>query len=111
MPNKSTTQLAALLNSTYKTPVSTTTVKRQLRDAGLLGRDAAKINTMQMYLLVKWLTGVLGLAGTGWPTSGCRLWLALNRQREMDVRERENSAKFDIVQSFRCLTLVNFLPW
>jgi transposase len=31
-------QLAASLNSTYKTPVSTSTVKRQLRDAGLLGR-------------------------------------------------------------------------
>ena len=30
-------QLAASLNSTYKTPVSTSTVKRRLRDAGLLG--------------------------------------------------------------------------
>ena len=31
-------QLAALLNSTCKTPVSTSTVKRRLRDAGLLSR-------------------------------------------------------------------------
>ena len=31
-------QLAASLNSTRKTPVSTSTVKRWLRDAGLLGR-------------------------------------------------------------------------
>ena len=31
-------QLAASLNSTRKTPVSTSTVKRRLRDAGLLGR-------------------------------------------------------------------------
>uniref|UniRef100_A0A674B129 Protein phosphatase 4, regulatory subunit 4 n=1 Tax=Salmo trutta TaxID=8032 RepID=A0A674B129_SALTR len=31
-------QLAASLNSTHKTPVSTLTVKRRLRDAGLLGR-------------------------------------------------------------------------
>jgi hypothetical protein len=35
-------QLAALLNSTHKTPVSTSTVKRHLRDAGLLGRVAKK---------------------------------------------------------------------
>ena len=31
-------QLAASLNSTHKTPVSTSTVKRRLQDAGLLGR-------------------------------------------------------------------------
>ena len=31
-------QLAASLNSTRKTPVSMSTVKRRLRDAGLLGR-------------------------------------------------------------------------
>ncbi|MGJ0280783.1 hypothetical protein ACQUZE_08830, partial [Streptococcus pyogenes] len=31
-------QLAASVNSTRKTPVSTSTVKRRLRDAGLLGR-------------------------------------------------------------------------
>ena len=35
-------QLAASLNSTCKTEVSTSTVKRQLRDAGLLGRVAKK---------------------------------------------------------------------
>ena len=35
-------QLAASLNSTRKTPVSTSTVKRRLRDAGLLGRVAKK---------------------------------------------------------------------
>ena len=35
-------QLAASLNGTRKTPVSTSTVKRQLRDAGLLGRAAKK---------------------------------------------------------------------
>ena len=35
-------QLAASLNSAHKTPVSTSTVKRQLRDAGLLGRVAKK---------------------------------------------------------------------
>jgi transposase len=35
-------QLAASLNSTCKTPVSTSTVKRQLRDAGLLGEVAKK---------------------------------------------------------------------
>ena len=35
-------QMAASLNSTRKTPVSTSTVKRQLRDAGLLGRGAKK---------------------------------------------------------------------
>ena len=35
-------QLAASVNSTRKTPVSTSTVKRQLRDAGLLGRVAKK---------------------------------------------------------------------
>jgi transposase len=35
-------QLAASLNSTHKTPVSKSTVKRQLRDAGLLGRVALK---------------------------------------------------------------------
>ena len=34
----SSPQLAASLNSTRKTPVSTSTVKRRLRDAGLLGR-------------------------------------------------------------------------
>ena len=33
-------QLAASLNSIRKTPVSTSTVKRQLQDAGLLGRVA-----------------------------------------------------------------------
>ena len=32
-------QLAASLNNTRKTPVSMSTVKRRLRDAGLLGRD------------------------------------------------------------------------
>ncbi|XP_064872775.1 PDZ and LIM domain protein 7-like, partial [Oncorhynchus nerka] len=31
-------QVAASLNSTRKTPISTSTVKRRLRDAGLLGR-------------------------------------------------------------------------
>ena len=35
-------QLAASLNSTCKTPASTSTVKRQLRDAGLLDRVAKK---------------------------------------------------------------------
>ena len=35
-------QLAASLNSTHKTPVSTSKVKRRLRDAGLLGRVAKK---------------------------------------------------------------------
>ena len=35
-------QLAASLNSTRKTPVSTVTVKRRLHDAGLLGRVAKK---------------------------------------------------------------------
>ncbi|XP_076841034.1 uncharacterized protein LOC143485475 [Brachyhypopomus gauderio] len=35
-------QLAASLNSTRKTPVSTSTVKRRLRDAGLQGRVAKK---------------------------------------------------------------------
>ena len=35
-------QLAASLNGTRKTPVSTSTVKRQLRDAGLLGRVTKK---------------------------------------------------------------------
>jgi hypothetical protein len=35
-------QLAASLNCIRKTPVSTSTVKRQLRDAGLLGRVAMK---------------------------------------------------------------------
>ena len=35
-------QLAASLNGTCKTPVSTSTVKRRLRDAGLLGRVAKK---------------------------------------------------------------------
>ena len=35
-------QLAASLNSTRKTPVSTSTVKRRLRDAGFLGRVAKK---------------------------------------------------------------------
>jgi transposase len=35
-------QLAASLNSTHKTPVSTSTVKSRLRDAGLLGRVAKK---------------------------------------------------------------------
>ena len=35
-------QLAASLNSTSETPVSTSTVKRQLRDAGILGRVAKK---------------------------------------------------------------------
>uniref|UniRef100_A0AAZ3P6S1 Laminin subunit alpha-5 n=1 Tax=Oncorhynchus tshawytscha TaxID=74940 RepID=A0AAZ3P6S1_ONCTS len=35
-------QLAASLNSTRKMPVSTSTVKRRLRDAGLLGRVAKK---------------------------------------------------------------------
>ena len=34
----SSPQLAASLNSSRKTPVSTSTVKRRLRDAGLLGR-------------------------------------------------------------------------
>ena len=35
-------QLAASLNGTHKTPVSTSTVKRRLQDAGLLGRVAKK---------------------------------------------------------------------
>jgi hypothetical protein len=35
-------QLAASLNSTRKTAVSKSTVKRQLQDAGLLGRVAKK---------------------------------------------------------------------
>ena len=35
-------QLAASLNGTRKMPVSTSTVKRRLRDAGLLGRVAKK---------------------------------------------------------------------
>ena len=35
-------QLPASLNGTRKTPVSTSTVKRRLRDAGLLGRVAKK---------------------------------------------------------------------
>ena len=35
-------QLAASLNGTRKTPVSTSTVKRRLRDAGLLSRVAKK---------------------------------------------------------------------
>ena len=35
-------QLAASLNSTHKTPVSTSTVQRRLWDAGLLGRVAKK---------------------------------------------------------------------
>jgi transposase len=35
-------QLAASLNSTRKTPISTSTVKRRLRDAGLLGRVAKR---------------------------------------------------------------------
>jgi transposase len=35
-------QPAASLNSTRKTPVSTSTVKRRLQDAGLLGRVAKK---------------------------------------------------------------------
>ena len=35
-------QLAASLNGTRKMPVSTSTMKRQLRDAGLLGRVAKK---------------------------------------------------------------------
>uniref|UniRef100_A0A8C7M1P0 EPS8 signaling adaptor L2 n=1 Tax=Oncorhynchus kisutch TaxID=8019 RepID=A0A8C7M1P0_ONCKI len=35
-------QLAASLNSTHKTPVSTSRVKRRLRDAGLLGRVAKR---------------------------------------------------------------------
>ena len=35
-------QLAASLNGTHKTPVSTFTVKRRLRDAGLQGRVAKK---------------------------------------------------------------------
>ena len=35
-------QLAASLNGTHKTPVSTSTVKRQVRDAGLLGRVEKK---------------------------------------------------------------------
>ena len=35
-------QLAASLNGTRKTPVSTSTVKRRLQDAGLLGRVAKK---------------------------------------------------------------------
>ena len=35
-------QLAASLNGTCKTPVSASTVKRQLQDAGLLGRVAKK---------------------------------------------------------------------
>ena len=35
-------QLAASLNGTRKTPVSTSTVKRRLHDAGLLGRVAKK---------------------------------------------------------------------
>jgi hypothetical protein len=35
-------QLAASLNSSCKTPVSTSTVKRWLQDAGLLGRDTKK---------------------------------------------------------------------
>jgi hypothetical protein len=34
--------VAASLNITRKTPVSTSTVKRQFRDAGLLGRVAKK---------------------------------------------------------------------
>ena len=37
-----TLDLAASLNSTRKTPVSTSTVKRRLPDAGLLGRVAKK---------------------------------------------------------------------
>ena len=36
-------QLAASLNSTRKTPVSTSTVKRRLRDAGLLSRVRLRI--------------------------------------------------------------------
>ena len=36
------TQSAASLNGTRKTPVSTSTVKRRLRDAGVLGRVAKK---------------------------------------------------------------------
>ena len=35
-------QLAASLNGTHKMPVLTSTVKRRLRDAGLLGRVAKK---------------------------------------------------------------------
>ena len=35
-------QLAASLNSTHKSPVSTPPVKRRLRDSGLLGRVAKK---------------------------------------------------------------------
>jgi transposase len=35
-------QLTASLNSTHKTPVSTSIVKRRLRDAGLQGRVAKK---------------------------------------------------------------------
>ncbi|CDQ68723.1 unnamed protein product [Oncorhynchus mykiss] len=35
-------QLVASLNGTRKTPVSTSTVKRRLRNAGLLGRVAKK---------------------------------------------------------------------
>jgi transposase len=35
-------QLAASLNITRKTPVSTSTVKRRVRDAGILGRVAKK---------------------------------------------------------------------
>ncbi|CDQ85386.1 unnamed protein product [Oncorhynchus mykiss] len=41
-------QLAASLNSTLKTPVSTSTVKRRLRDAGLLGRVVKKKTCLRL---------------------------------------------------------------
>ena len=40
--NKHLTGPQLALNGTHKTPVSTSTVKRRLRDAGLLGRVAKK---------------------------------------------------------------------
>ena len=41
-------QLAPSLNSTHKTPVSTATVKRRLRDAGLLCRVAKKKHYLRL---------------------------------------------------------------
>ena len=48
-------QLAASLNGTCKMPVSTSTVKRRLRDTGLLGRVAKKKPYLRRANKRKWL--------------------------------------------------------
>jgi hypothetical protein len=46
-------QLAASLNRTRKTPVSMSTLKRRLRDAGLLGRVAKKSHNSDWLIKTK----------------------------------------------------------